>query len=70
MRKNQCHLCHDAHVLRTAECRTDHKLLRVKLKLCPPSRKPQAKRVERLDVDMLRSKGKREEFEREVGTVG
>ena len=41
---------HDANVLRTAECWTDHELLRVKLKLCPPLSKPQAKRVERLDA--------------------
>ena len=32
-----------------------------------PLRKPQAKQVERLDVDMLQSIEKREEFEREVG---
>ena len=35
----------------------------MKLRLCPPSRKPQTKRVERFDVDLLQSKGKREDFE-------
>jgi hypothetical protein len=56
MRQRQRHLCCDVSVLRSADCWTDHKLLRAKLKVRCLVKSPQAFTRKRYDVCRLRDK--------------
>ena len=53
-------------VLRTAECWTDHKLLRAKVKLRPPAKVAGAKTRKRLAVSGLLDENVKKEFNENV----
>ena len=54
MRQRQRHLCCDVSVMRSADCWTDHKLLRAQLKVRCPARKSRAVTRKRYAVGALR----------------
>ena len=54
MRQRQRHLCCDVSVMRSADCWTDHKLLRVQLKVRRPAKKSRTVTRKRYAVGALR----------------
>ena len=62
MRQNQKMLCSDVTVLRSADCWTDHKLLRARLRLKTPTKPAKSKTRRRYDVAALRDENVREEY--------
>ena len=66
MRQSQRRLCCDASVLRSAECWTDHKLLRVQLKLQPPVKVARARTRKRFAVSGLHDEHIRKQFNEDI----
>ena len=70
MRQRQRHMCCDVTVLRTADCWTDHKLLRAQLTIHHPARKPRVATKKRFDVGALKAEKIRDSFcEKVCGSV-
>ena len=66
MRQSQRRLCRDVSVLRSAECWTDHKLLRAKMKLKCPTKVANAKTRKRFAVIGLLDEHIRKRFNEDV----
>ena len=66
MRQNQRRLCCDVTVLRSADCWTDHKLLRARLQLKTPTRPAKSKTRRRYDVAALVNDSVREEYNKRI----
>ena len=62
MRQNQKRLCCDVTVLRSAECWTDHKLLRARLQLKTLTRPAKSKTRKRYDVAALGDENVRNKY--------
>ena len=62
MRQNQRSQCCDVRVLRSADCWTDHKLLRGQLKIRVSTKREQAVTRKRFDVCRLKSEKVRKHF--------
>ena len=70
MRKNQRRLCNDVFVMRSAECWTDHKLLKAKLMLRGPPKPKKPVKRKRFAVSRLSDEKTREQYRKCVEEAG